>query len=328
MHSRMAIVGVHPRTPRRAQHPTARRITAGMEMTLLPDEAWLQTIAVNSPLRRTLIASHMRFIEWPQLHGDANKYWASLGPQFHGGPMVLNSTLMEHKAFMTSAMFARKVDPSLYSDVLKTWDDWFAPKLAAQKEAPRQPPIGSSFWHSDVQMTGNIPPATPHEGDPLLEGAAWEAFSMGGRYEWPTNGRPDYAAINASKAAEAAAAAARAKAAAAAAANAAKRQASSSSSSPAGMVGAEHHGHGPDEHHLGADRLHGEHDDDDHGHHHEDAPSIVLAFVLAWVGLTFLVGTAVGSYLFGRPLCRLAWLRIKTSVRGGDERKAESIKAF
>ena len=177
-------------------------------------------------------------------------------------------------------------------------------------------------------MTGNIPPATPHEGDPLLEGAAWEAFSMGGRYEWPTNGRPDYAAINASKAAEAAAAAARAKAAAAAAANAAKRQASSGSSSPAGMVGAEHHGHGPDEHHLGADRLHGEHDDDGHGHHHEDAPSIVQAFVLAWVGLTLLVGTAVGAYLFGRPLCRLAWLRIKTSVRGGDERKAESIKAF
>ena len=54
MHSRMAIVGVHPRTPRRAQHPTARRITAGMEMTLLPDEAWLQTIAVNSPLRRNV----------------------------------------------------------------------------------------------------------------------------------------------------------------------------------------------------------------------------------------------------------------------------------
>ena len=36
---------------------------------------------MNSPFRKTLIANHLRFIEWPQLHGDANKYWASLGPQ-------------------------------------------------------------------------------------------------------------------------------------------------------------------------------------------------------------------------------------------------------
>ena len=37
------------------------------------DEALLQTIGVNSPLRSTIIGQHMRFIEWPQLHGDANK---------------------------------------------------------------------------------------------------------------------------------------------------------------------------------------------------------------------------------------------------------------
>ena len=79
------------------QHPAAQRIVRGMEHTLLPDEAVLQTIAVNSPYRRTLIASHLRFIEWPQLHGDANKYWASLGPRFHGGPMVLNESLTTHK---------------------------------------------------------------------------------------------------------------------------------------------------------------------------------------------------------------------------------------
>ena len=74
----------------------------------------------SSPYRSTLIATHLRFIEWPQLHGDANKYWASLGPRFHGGPMVLNDTLLAHKAVLTSAMFARKVDPSVYSDVLPT----------------------------------------------------------------------------------------------------------------------------------------------------------------------------------------------------------------
>ena len=74
-----------------------------MEHTLLPDEAVLQTIAVNSPYRRTLIASHLRFIEWPQLHGDANKYWASLGPRFHGGPMVLNESLTTHKVRLPKA---------------------------------------------------------------------------------------------------------------------------------------------------------------------------------------------------------------------------------
>ena len=44
-----------------------------MELTLLPDEAFLQTISVNSPHRSSIIANHVRFIEWPQLHGDANK---------------------------------------------------------------------------------------------------------------------------------------------------------------------------------------------------------------------------------------------------------------
>jgi hypothetical protein len=46
------------------QHPTSQRILSSFEQTLLPDEAVLQTIAVNSPFRPTLIASHMRFIEW------------------------------------------------------------------------------------------------------------------------------------------------------------------------------------------------------------------------------------------------------------------------
>lgn len=97
-------------------HPLARSIMQGMENTLLPDEAFLQvrdqpsrvgsaersgqeppldcpcdtqTVAVNSPWRRTIIANHLRFIEWPQLHGDANKYWASLGPQVKIDPKLL-----------------------------------------------------------------------------------------------------------------------------------------------------------------------------------------------------------------------------------------------
>ena len=78
-----------------------------------PASRGCKTIAVNSPFRRTLIPVHLRFIEWPQSHGDANKYWASVGPQFHGGPMVLNATLARDKAFKQSGMFARKVDPGL-----------------------------------------------------------------------------------------------------------------------------------------------------------------------------------------------------------------------
>ena len=151
------------------RHPVAQSVMAAMEHTLLPDEAMLQTTAVNSPLRKTLIGQHMRFIEWPQLHGDANKYWASLGPQFHGGPMVLNATLAVHKAFLTSAMFARKFDPTVYNDVLPLWDSWMAAKLETQQPAPRQPSIGNSQIGRDPQLQGDQPSPTAHENDALVD---------------------------------------------------------------------------------------------------------------------------------------------------------------
>lgn len=299
-------------------HPTAKSVTTGMEMTLLPDEAWIQTIAVNSPLRRTLIASHLRFIEWPQLHGDANKYWASLGPQFHGGPMVLNATLMEHKAFLTSAMFARKVDPSIYSDVLATWDAWFAPKLRSQKEAPRQPSIASAPIHTDPSLTSNVPQATTHEYDPLIDGAGWTAFSMDGRYTWPKEGRPPVRppVANASESpttANTAAAGPDAKAAEARAAGTAA------------------HGHDHDAQ-RGAATSHDDaaahaHDHDEHGHRHEEAPGIVQGIVFMWMAGVLIVGTLATAVLVGRPLFRLALVRVLAAVRGG-ERKAASTKAI
>ena len=140
-----------------------------MEHTLLPDEAMLQTATVNSPFRKTIIAQHLRFIEWPQLHGDANRYWESLGPRFHGGPMVLNVTLAVHKAFLTSAMFARKFDPTVYADVLPEWDKWMAAKLETQAPAPRQPVMGYSQSHNDPQLQAGIPAPTSHEGDVLID---------------------------------------------------------------------------------------------------------------------------------------------------------------
>lgn len=155
------------------RHPVARRVVDGMEHTLLPDEAVLQTIAVNSPHRASIIANHLRFIEWPQLHGNADKYWASLGPRFHGGPMVLNVSLAQHKAFLTSAIFARKVDPTVYAGVLPVWDAWMGEKLRAEADgasaaAPRQPPIADSLMGRDPELRANVPPPTAHEHDSAL----------------------------------------------------------------------------------------------------------------------------------------------------------------
>ena len=144
-------------------HPFAQSVMRALEHTLLPDEAMLQTIAINSPFRRTLIPVHLRFIEWPQSHGDANKYWASVGPQFHGGPMVLNATLGREKAFKQSGMFARKVDPGLYRDVLDEWDKWMDYKMLTGKLPDGQPEIAAAYIASDSELDKMIPPATAHD---------------------------------------------------------------------------------------------------------------------------------------------------------------------
>ena len=82
--------------------------------------------------------------------------------------MVLNESLSVHKAFLTSAMFARKFDPTIYPDVLPLWDAWISAKVASQTVAPRQPQIGSSLTHNDPSLRANIPGATSHEFDPAL----------------------------------------------------------------------------------------------------------------------------------------------------------------
>ena len=144
-------------------HPFAQSVMRSLEHTLLPDEAMLQTIAINSPFRRTLIPVHLRFIEWPQSHGDANKYWASVGPQFHGGPMVLNATLAREKAFKQSGMFARKIDPGLYRDVLDEWDKWMDYKMLTGKLPDGQPEIAASYLASDPELEKMNPPPTEHD---------------------------------------------------------------------------------------------------------------------------------------------------------------------
>ena len=148
------------------RHPLAQKVLTALEHTLLPDEAMLQTIAVNSRFRNTIIGNHLRFIEWPQSHGDANKYWASVGPQFHGGPMVLNATLARTKAFKTSAMFARKVDPTVYeNDVLPVWDRWMAAKMVTGGSGEGQPGIADNLLKDDPTLSKAQPPPTKHDNE-------------------------------------------------------------------------------------------------------------------------------------------------------------------
>ena len=327
------------------QHPTAQRVTRAMEQTLLPDEAFLQTIAVNSPYRSTLIGTHLRFIEWPQLHGDANKYWASLGPRFHGGPMVLNESLMTHKAFLTSAMFARKVDPSVYNDVLPVWDAWMAEKVRKQdvemavaqspglallsSAAPRQPPIGQSVWHADPGMHANVPAATPHEHDALPEGP--EYFNPHLASE---TGRAATVASSKRGVFDSAAAAA----------------ARSSTGAPItaprtvgglGMLGAAHAAAAAIDHNHSAHAVHADdehahlhphqHDEDDgHDHEHDGQSGVAAGFLFFWVAALLLAASLFVCRATLRELelgRRLGALRARlTGVPRG--RETEDLKAF
>lgn len=81
--------------------------------------------------------------------------------------MVLNVTLLRDKAFKASAMFARKVDPTIYADVLPLWDRWMAAKLLTQGPADGQPVVAYSLLAKDPALKGNIPPQTPHEANAL-----------------------------------------------------------------------------------------------------------------------------------------------------------------
>lgn len=120
--------------------PLSRNITASFHHTLLPDEAILQTIALNSPLRQRLVKrSHMRYIAWPQRHfKNPSTYWDKMGRKaFHGGPMALDSRLLA-KAVASEKVFARKVDPIIYPETFAWWDRWIEGKMKTQTRADGQ----------------------------------------------------------------------------------------------------------------------------------------------------------------------------------------------
>lgn len=297
-------------------HPFVRRIIVAMEHTLLPDEAMLQTIAVNSPFRRTLIPAHLRYIEWPQSHGDANKYWASIGPQFHGGPMVLNASLALNKAFKSSAMFARKVDPGLYRDVLWEWDKWMDFKMLTNKLPDGQAEIAQAYTASDPMLDRGIPPPTVYDNGykdepliaPVIGSEGWRP--LGGGH--PTQPQT---APQASRPLAGAASSLLARLLQPGAPQPHHDLASNASAAHAhgDLARANPHveGHGEDEHghHTHGDeheRHHGDGDEggEHEGHTHATLPSMLSGFLLLWVVAILAVGACLLCYTAAQEFAR------------------------
>ena len=288
-------------------HPFVRRIIVAMEHTLLPDEAMLQTIAVNSPFRRTIIPAHLRYIEWPQSHGDANKYWASLGPQFHGGPMVLNASLALKKAFKSSAMFARKVDPGLYRDVLWEWDKWMDYKMLTHQLPDGQAAIAQSYTQSDPMLDRGVPPPTVYDNgfkdepllEPVLSSDGWKPLGDGHRPTLAPDPQtaPAYSRLGLRPAASSLLARLLQP-------GAPRPDAAPNASAAHGGDAAhahDHHdedGHGHHTHGDEHERHHGDggEGDEHEGHTHATLPSMLSAFLLLWVFAILAVGSCLLCY--------------------------------
>ena len=263
--------------------------------------------------------------------------------------MVLNETLTTHKAFLTSAMFARKFDPSIYSDVFQIWDNWMEGKMKSQGLAPRQPSIGQSLTHADPMLRSNIPGPTPHETDPFLEGdesynpfyaasrsgaaaaAAGGRSNGGGGLLWSSSsdGGGGGMAPLASRLAQGLA-------------MHGLTLHTSASNDPAtaprtnGGLGALSHlarhltqnsssSHAPSEH---GDHEHHDHEEDDHGdghdHAHEGQTGVAAGFLLFWVVGLLLMATCVVCRMAAREL----WVPGTWRLRLLSRAKHNEAKAF
>jgi hypothetical protein len=89
---------------------TARQWVKVFERRVLPDEMFLQTLAMSSPYSETVVKHNLRWIDWPHYHGDPGEYWTSVGWNFVGGPRVLRLADAD-AVFRSPFIFARKVDP-------------------------------------------------------------------------------------------------------------------------------------------------------------------------------------------------------------------------
>ena len=124
----------------------------------LSDEAFIQTVLMDSPFSETLINQNMRYIWWPHFDGDPTSYWARMGFSYVGGPQVINASGMPH-VLRSPYMFARKVDPTVDAAAVTIWDDWIAKKLNGVRRAdqetlggtPRSGRAGDSLERSAVR---------------------------------------------------------------------------------------------------------------------------------------------------------------------------------
>ena len=69
----------------------AATLLLAYERRLVPDESLLQTAAMHSPHKASLLNHNLRWIDWPHQHGDAQAYWNRVGKggrAFVGGPQV------------------------------------------------------------------------------------------------------------------------------------------------------------------------------------------------------------------------------------------------
>lgn len=125
----------------------ARQLAASLRNTFLPDEVFVQTALLADPSQAARLVNHnLRHLLWPhQFYTLPEDYWYGDGvPEYHrGGPMVLNSTTAT-SAMVSSALAARKLDPTVDASLLSVWDAWMARKRKGQHPA-QQEHLGASL---------------------------------------------------------------------------------------------------------------------------------------------------------------------------------------
>ena len=230
-------------------------------------------------------------------------------------------------------MFARKFDPSIYSDVLAIWDAWMAPKLASQSIASRQPPIGSSLSHNDPQMVSNVPKPTAHEHDALLSGAEFLNPHLS-RDDLAPQPATATASGRGGRGASAPAIAPRTVGGLGIVRGLMGANWSGVAPSSLRLVGGKAHidgeavraveGHGHDEWHPHDGHAHNGHD-----HEHEGASGLAAGMLLMWISFLVTLGTLFLCYPTVREIGRrLCILRARLFGSGNRTAKPEGLKAF
>lgn len=147
-----------------------RALIGAFRFTYMADEAFVQTALLSSPFRARAVSHNLRYIDWPA--GDVSAaYWREMGSAYASGPRVLR--LAELGALRTSeAIFARKIDPLVDSQLISAWDQLMERKLRGEQPAD-QPRIGASLLARDPSLSATLrPPPTRAERE--AGAVAWE----------------------------------------------------------------------------------------------------------------------------------------------------------